>query len=113
MYAARERPGNARLRSTLFGRRFFPAVGVVGHRRRHDPALVLVPEGEVHLDEGLLLVLVDVGIAEDLAHEVVLGVALLEDSRPDVQRFRLDPERLGDLLEDLGRRLAETAFYLA
>src|SRR3954471_21811885 len=46
---------------------------------------VLVAEGFVDLDEGLLLVLVDVGVWPDLSDEGDGAVASLEDAGPHVQ----------------------------
>ena len=37
----------------------------------------------------------------------------LEDSGLDVERLRGDPQPLGDLLQDLGRRLAQPPLHLA
>ena len=53
------------------------------------------------------------GITPDLADQVVLAVALLEDAGPDVERLGRDLEGPGDLLEDLGRRLAQPPLDLA
>ena len=75
--------------------------------------LVLVAERQVYLDQRLLLVLGDERVAQDLAGEVVLALAVLEDPGPDVERLGGDPQRLGDLLEDLGGRLAQAALDLA
>src|SRR5438445_12962395 len=99
----------ARLRTTaetLVGDRFFLA-GPTLAGRRGQRALVLVPERLVHLDQGLLLDLGDRRVAEDLADEVVLALPFLEDAGLHVERLRRDAEGLGDLLEDLGRRLAQ------
>src|SRR5438105_4647217 len=105
----------ARLRTTaetLVGDRFFLACrGLARGRGQH--ALVLVLERLVHLDQRLLLGLGDRRIAEDLADQVVLALALLEDARLHVERLGRDAEGLGDLLEDLGRRLAQAALDLA
>ena len=88
---------------------------VPGLLRRGDPAaavclasvrLVLVAERQVDLDERLLLLLGDVGVGEDLAGQVVAALAGLEDARLDVERLGRDPQRPGDLLEDLRRGLA-------
>src|SRR5438270_13204763 len=56
--------------------RLEPLVGDVGALQ----AFVLVLEGEVHLDEGLLLGLGNGGVAQDLAGQVVLALALFEDA---------------------------------
>ena len=77
-----------------------------------EPPVVLVAEGAVDPDEGLLLLLGEVRIATDLPHQIG-AFALLEDPRPDVERLRGDLEGPGDLLEDLGRRLPQTALDLA
>src|SRR5205823_3065265 len=73
----------------------------------------LVLQRYVHLDERLLLVLGEERIAEDLALEVVVVGPLLEDAGAHIQGLRLDAEGLGDLLEDLGRWLAQAALDLA
>src|SRR5207244_3362650 len=75
--------------------------------------VVLVLERLVHLDQRLLLGLGDAGVAEDLAHHVVLAGALLEDARPYVEGLGRDAQRLRDLLEDLGRGLPQSALDLA
>src|SRR5215211_5880556 len=74
---------------------------------------VLVHEGLVHAEEGLLLGLGQALAAEDGVHNVTVALSGVEETRPGVQRLRRDGERLGDLLEDLGRRLAQTALDLA
>src|SRR5687767_15920333 len=66
-----------------------------GGGRRDGAILVLVPERQVDLDEHLLLVLGQERVAQDLAEQVVLGVALLEDAGPDVQRLGRQPQQIG------------------
>src|SRR3954471_1994801 len=84
-----ERTASERTRvGTLAGRFCFP----FGHGNGFGhfvcrSVAVLVAEGFVDLDEGLLLVLVDVGVAPDLADEVGAAVACLEDAGPHVQRL--------------------------
>ena len=74
--------------------------------------LVLVPEGEVDPDEGLLLVLGQVGVGQDLPTDVGLTGARFEDPGLDVEGLGRDPQALGDLLEDLRRGPAEAPFDL-
>src|SRR5439155_23970701 len=100
----------ARLRTTaktLVADRLFLSRG------RGEDALVLVAERLVHRDECLLLRLGDLGVPEDLADQVVVALALLQDSGPHVERLGRDAQRLGDLLEDLGRRLPQATLDLA
>ena len=80
--------------------------------RRPAAVLVLVPERGVDPDQGLLLLLGEARIAADLAHQVG-ALALLEDPGPHVERLGGDLEGPGDLLEDLGRRLAQAPLDLA
>src|SRR5215210_4030338 len=68
---------------------------------------VLVHEGLVHAEEGLLLGLGDALAAEDGLHHVAVPLPGVEDPGPHVERLGRDGQRLGDLLEDLRRRLAQ------
>src|SRR5207302_4220129 len=78
----------------------------LSRRRDRQRPLVLVAEGLVDRDQRLLLRFGDLGVAQDLPDEVLVALALLEDAGPHVERLGRDPESLGDLLEDLRRRLA-------
>src|SRR5437764_1502087 len=93
--------------ATLLSRLFFPFAVRPAHAGRDHAVLVLVAERQIDAHERLLLVLGQVRVAEDVARQVVLGVALLEDAGPDIERLGRDAQRFGDLLEDLGRRLAQ------
>src|SRR4051812_1575023 len=59
----------------------------------HEQAFVLVAERGVHLDERLLLRLGERWVAQDVADQVVLAFALLEDASPHVQRLGRDAQR--------------------
>src|SRR3712207_5768626 len=86
---------------------------VGGTLPRSVAVAVLAPERAVDAHQRLLLVLVQVRVAQDLADEVGGAGALLQDPGPDVQRLRRDLQRPGDLLEDLGRRLPQAPLDLA
>ena len=79
-----------------------------------DLGLVLVHERGVDVDQHALLPLGDRRVGQhghlDGRRRMVFGV---EDAGLDVQRLGRDPEGLGELLEHLGRRLAQTPFDLA
>jgi hypothetical protein len=75
--------------------------------------VVVVLERLVDLDQRLLLGFGDAGVAQYLADQVVLAGALFEDASPHVEGLGGDAQRLGDLLEDLGRGLAQPALDLA
>ena len=79
--------------------------------RGRGPPLVL--EGVVDLEEGLLLAVGQGRITVDRLFEAGVRVALLEDPGPHVERLGRDPQRLGDLLEDVRARLAQPPFDLA
>src|SRR6266511_234624 len=70
------------------------------------------PEGRVHVDQHLLLPLAQVRVALDRVHQAGLLGPLVEDARPDVEGLGADPQRLGDVLEDLGGGLAQPALDL-
>src|SRR5690606_7862302 len=74
---------------------------------------VLPTERVVDAHEGLLLVLGQVRVAEDLADEVGGARPLLEDPGPDVEGLGRDLQGPGDLLEDLRGRLAQAPLDLA
>ena len=74
--------------------------------------LVLVPERRVDPDQGLLLLLGELRVPADLAHQIG-ALALLEDAGPHVEGLGRDLQGPGDLLEDLGRRLPQAALDLA
>src|SRR3954451_5910002 len=87
-----ERTASERTRSgTLPGELCFPFGDARGLVLCGVP--VLMTEGLVDPDEGLLLVLVDVRIAADLGDEVGARVPCVEDPGPDVQRLGRDLER--------------------
>src|SRR5438445_1553533 len=75
--------------------------------------VVVVLERLVDLDQRLLLSFGDAGVAQYLADQVVLASALFEDASSHVEGLGGDAQRLGDLLEDLGRGLAQPALDLA
>src|SRR4051812_38921346 len=100
----RERTASERTRCrTLAGEFRFPFGHLHRFLGRFGPGdvAVLVPEGLVDPDQGLLLVLVDERITPDLRHEIRLPVAGIEDAGPDVERLGRDLEGPGQLLEDL------------
>jgi hypothetical protein len=75
---------------------------------------VFPSEGQVDLDQRLLLVLRNVVIREDLPGQVVLAVlSRLEDPGLDVEGLGRYLQRPGDLLEDLGGRSPQPALDLA
>src|SRR5919197_1806807 len=69
-------------------------------------------ERPVDVDQHLLLPLGEVGIAQDRRNQVALALVLVEDAGPQVQRLGADPQRLGDVLEDLGGGLPESPLDL-
>src|SRR5437870_264282 len=71
------------------------------------------PERPVDGHQGALLVVVEVRIPADLRHQVDLLGLLVEDPGPDIERLGRQVQGLGDLAEDLGRRLAQPALDLA
>ena len=82
--------------------------------RGHHVDLVERQEGRIDIEERLLLSLGEAGIAENgELDRPTYAVIRAEDSRPDVELLRGDPQRLGDLLQHLGRGLAETTLDLA
>src|SRR3990170_3533390 len=70
-------------------------------------------ERTVDLDQNLLLALGDRGVGQDVAHDVGVAVAGLEDPGPHVEGLGRDAQRPGDGLEDLGARLPEPSLDLA
>ena len=74
---------------------------------------MLPAERQVDPHQRLLLLLVEVGIGQDLAGQVGGPVGRVEDAGLHVEGLGRDAERLGDLLEDLGRGAPEPAFDLA
>jgi hypothetical protein len=75
--------------------------------------LVLVAKREVDAHERLFLVLGEMRLVEDVPGQVGLAMTGLEDARLDVEGLGRDPQRLGDLLEDLRRWTAQAALDLA
>ena len=73
---------------------------------------ILVAEGLVYLEQHLLLALSQMRVAEDCRGEVGVTEPLLQDAGPDVERLRGDPQRSGDLLQDLRAGLAQPALDL-
>jgi hypothetical protein len=55
----------------------------------------------------------DGGVGQDRCHNVAAAPAVLKEPGVHVERLRGDPQRLGDLLEDLGTRLLQAALDLA
>jgi hypothetical protein len=51
-------------------------------------------------------------LAKDRGDQVAVLCVGIEDARPQVERLGADPQRLGDVLEDLGGGLAQTALDL-
>jgi hypothetical protein len=85
----------------------------VGLRRAVSLFLgLLALERTVDLDQRLLLSFGDRAIAQDVADEVLVRLALFEETGAYVERLGGDPERAGDRLEDLGTRLAKAALDL-
>ena len=75
-------------------------------------------ERRVDIEERLLLPLGEAGVREDRQLHGERGGAAdpffgAEDPGADVELLRGDPQRLGDLLQYLGRGPAQTAFDLA
>ena len=75
--------------------------------------LVLAAEGEVDAHQRLLLLLADGLVGHDGPGQVGRAVGRLEDAGLHVERLGRDAQRLGDLLEDLGRGPAQPALDLA
>src|SRR5436305_6900502 len=104
MWSGIENPARLRTRD----RRFFTFDGrrrcrrLVGRRTELGALqpLVLVLEGDVHLDQRLLLGLGDRRVAQDLADQVVLALTLLEDAGTDVAGLGGASTRLGGLLQE-------------
>src|SRR6185295_17022330 len=74
--------------------------------------------GAVEVDPHLLLAVVEVGRGADGVLQVrrrgrFLAVTRVEDPGPDVEALGRDSEATGDLLEDVGARLAQPALDLA
>ena len=64
--------------------------------------LEVTAEREVDPDQGLLLILAQRLIGQDQAAQIGGAVRRLEDARLHVERLGRNPQRLGDLLQDLG-----------
>src|SRR5215210_2181561 len=64
-------------------------------------AAVLVHEGLVHAEEGLLLGLGQPLAVEDGLDDVAVALTGVEDAGPHVEGLGRDRQSLGDLLEDL------------
>src|SRR5581483_3011668 len=73
----------------------------------------LTLERAVHLEEGLLLAVVQGGVTGDGLLEPLGAHTLLEDPGPDVEALGRDAQGLRDLLEDVGARLSQPALDLA
>src|SRR5262249_2929217 len=73
----------------------------------------LVLERPVDLDERLLLAFAERLVAQDAGHEILVVLALLEDTGAHVERLGRDLQRARDRLEDLGARFAQPALDLA
>ena len=90
------------------------AVGSVRAGRRPRVAGVEGEERRVDVEQRLLLPLGEAGVAEDgeldRAADAVVGA---DDPGADVELLRGDPQRLGDLLQHLGRGPAQTTLDLA
>src|SRR6478609_3071657 len=72
------------------------------------------PERLVDVEQRLLLTFGEPAVGEDRQLDGPdLAVVEVEDPGVDVERLRRDPQRLRELLEHLGRRLAESSFDLA
>jgi len=66
------------------------------------------PKRLVDLDQDLLLPLGEMRLAQDGGDQVAgLLIGVVEDAGAQVQRLGADPQRLGDVLEDLGGGLAQ------
>ena len=74
---------------------------------------VLPAEGVVDIDDDLLLAFGQALVGEDRGHQVLAALPLLQDPGLHIQDFRRDAQGLGDLLENLGRRLTQAALDLA
>ena len=75
---------------------------------------VLAAKRVVDVEQHLALALGEGGIGQHgRLHRLVVALGGLEDAGPDVQRLRRDPQRLGELLQHVGRRLAQPALDLA
>jgi hypothetical protein len=74
---------------------------------------VLPAEAVVDLEQHLLLALGQALVGEQGVDHEAVALALLEDAGLHVQRLGRDAQRLGDLLQDLGARLAQAALDLA
>src|SRR5205085_10919677 len=100
--------GLAILTSGLFGYSWsaVPRPGVAGC------TALLIPERLVDLEQRLLLALGDPRVGPDRGLDVGFG-RFVEDPGPDVQRLGRDLQALGDALEDLRGRLAQTPLDLA
>ena len=75
--------------------------------------VVIAAEREVDAHQGLLLLFADVLVGHDRPGQVGGPVGGLEDAGLDVEGLGGDTQRLGDLLEDLGRGPAQPALDLA
>ena len=95
--------------SSLLGR---PSSGARLLLRGPRPSFVLASEGKVDLQQSLLVLLRQVVVRQHGALDVVV-ICGLEYPGLDVERLGGDPQRLGDLLEYLGRRLPEAPLDLA
>jgi len=76
-------------------------------------ARVLLAKRLVDLDQHLLLPLVELGIGEQRRPHAGVGRPVFENPGLDVEGFRGDAQPLGDLLQDVGTRFAQTALDLA
>ena len=98
----------ARLRSDREGRSAWP-------QNPLETSRPLGPERLVDVDEGPLVVVVEVGRPPDRLDQVVGRAAALvvEHAGPHVQGLGRDVQRAGELLEDAGRRSPEPPLDLA
>ena len=73
---------------------------------------VLTPERLVDIYEDLLLSLAETLVGEDCGHHFSIPRTGLENSRANIELFGRDPETLGDLLQDVRARFAESSLDL-
>src|SRR5690606_33983519 len=73
---------------------------------------VLLAERLVDVDQDLPLTFGEEPVGHDGGYHVAVGFTVLDEARLYIERLGGDPQSLGDLVEDLGARLAQPTLDL-